>query len=484
MLPDYIRIAPGAFVDNVLEPGDGECLTIYDPSYGTALVQLNMATEGQVLAAVEAAGAAQRRWAARSPSERAEWCRLVGEKVRAATRELVDLLVHDAGMPVTLARRDVITTARYFEYNAGLAEHAGGRVIPLGVGALDYTIREPWGVCAIVLPFNFPLQLTARSLAPALIMGNTVVLKAPEQAPFAAIALAHLCAAAGAPPGAVNVVVGEGVPVGRALITHPAVGHVTFTGSIQTGARVMELASKQVKPLILELGGKSPHLIFPDADLPAAVETIVSSTFRTAGQACSAGTRVIVQRAVYDEFLRLLRAALTRLCMGPAEQDPAVGPLISAQQQERVAMAVKAGVASGAKILYRGADLQSATGYFVPPTLLGSDDPTSPAARDEIFGPVATLLVFDDEDHGVELANDGELGLVVGIWTRDVARALRTVSQVRAGQVFVNGYGVGGGVEMPFGGCRRSGFGRLKGLEGALEYTQVKNIWVSVPPLA
>jgi aldehyde dehydrogenase (NAD+) len=457
--------------------GRGNAAPLIDPSTAETFGEMRMADRADVDEVVSAASAAALPWKERAPVERSRVCRRVADLILDRREMLTELVVRDAGLPLSIARREVETASRYFEYYAGLADKLFGDSIPLGPTAIDFTVRDPWGVCAIILPFNFPLQLTARDLAPALATGNTVVLKPPEQAPLAALALAALCGEAGAPDGAVTAVTGLGQDVGEALVRHPQISHVTFTGSAATAQRVLEATASTITPTTVELGGKSPHIIFADAEIERAVETIVNTTFKTAGQACSAGTRFLVDRRVHDEFVTALRAALASLRVGPAASDPAIGPLISAAQRDDVVSAIAAAEVEGV-LVTRGQNPSDSRGYFVSPTLLDNVYANAPAAQEEIFGPVAAVVTFTDEAEAVALANATRFGLVVGIWTRDVGRALRVAQRIDAGQVFVNSYGVGGGVELPFGGYKRSGFGRVKGVAGAVEYTQIKNICI------
>jgi aldehyde dehydrogenase (NAD+) len=474
--------AHGCFVDNELARASGaESLEVTDPSTGAELGVLPGASDTEVDSAVRSAAAALAgAWAAVPPLERGRICQRVAALLVERIDDLVGIDVQDGGLPITLARSDVLVAARYFEYYGGLADKLHGTSIPLGAEHVDLTLREPHGVCAVILPFNFPFQLTARSLAAALISGNSVVLKPAEQAPLAPLALALLCAEAGTPPGAVNVVTGFGATTGNALIRHPDVAHITFTGSFATGSRIAAVAGELMKPAIVELGGKSPQIVFEDADLDAVAAAVASGTFRTAGQACSASTRVLGQANILPELEARLAQAAAQLTVGAAAGDPDVGPLISSRQRDQVVEAIQEAVENGAVVPDAPGRRLPGGGYFVAPTVLTNTAPESPAAREEIFGPVVSTFPFDTESEAIALANGTDYALVAGVWTRDVGRALRVARAVRAGQVYVNTYGVGGGVELPFGGSGKSGFGRLKGVDGALEYAQVKNLCLTL----
>ncbi len=474
-----IRNLGGLWIDGEeVEATAGETLLSLDPSTGAPVAEVAMAGPADVDRAVEAAWRCRRTdWRDRPPVERGRILARIAGEIRAAAGSLAELDAYDAGLPLRLARADVATAARYFEFYAGACDKLTGESIPLGPGLIDFTIREPYGVCGVIAPFNVPLQMVARSVAAALAAGNCVVVKTAEEAPLPTLALARLFAKAGLPAGAVNLLPGLGGVAGAHLASHPEIRHLTFTGSEATGRLVLEAAARTVTPVTLELGGKSPQIVFADADPEAALDAIVASTVTTAGQVCSAGTRILVEDGFHDEFAAMLAARIAAIEPGPAIADPGIGPLISERQRDSVLAAVADGEARGVRVLAGGTDAERPRqGFFVAPTLFGEVGIDDPLAQREIFGPVLATLRFSSLAEAIEIADATPAGLVAGVWTRDLNRALALVEALEAGQVFVNDYGAGGGVELPFGGYRRGGFGREKGTAALLEYTQVKNV--------
>jgi acyl-CoA reductase-like NAD-dependent aldehyde dehydrogenase len=460
----------------------GASFATYDPSTEELVAQIAAGGERDVDRAVAGAGRAFASWwPATAPRDRAAVLYGAATLVRSHADELVELDERTAGLPTRIATADVETAARYLEYYAGIADKLHGDTIPLGENFVDYTEREPWGVCAVITPFNVPLQLNARSIAPALACGNTVVVKPAEQAPLPAIRLAQLITEAGGPAGLVNVVTGTGPEAGTALVAHPGVGHITFTGSLATGQAIMRGAAEQLTPVTLELGGKSPQIAFEDADLEAMVAAVVATSLMTAGQVCSAGTRILAHREIASELRARLVAAVQQITLGEAHDGPDMGPLISRVQRERVLDAIATARSDGARVLAGGGAPEGhPSGFFVEPTVLGDVTGSMRVAREEVFGPVIALMEFAYEAEAIEIANDSEYGLVAGIWTEQLGRAHRVARAVRTGQVFVNNYGAGGGIELPFGGYRKSGIGREKGLAALDEYLQTKNVCVRI----
>jgi aldehyde dehydrogenase (NAD+) len=461
----------------------GATLPTLDPATGRELAHLARGDAADVDAAVGAArqAFATGAWPAMAPAERGRLLLRVAALIRGEAEALALTESLDTGKPLSQARADVEVAARYFEYYGGVADKILGHTIPIAPGILDYTLREPWGVAAQIIPWNYPIQIGARGIAPALAAGNTVVVKPAEEAALTVLRLGELCQQAGLPPGVLNIVTGYGPEAGAALAAHPGINHLTFTGSVEVGVLVSQAAAANVVPVALELGGKSPNIVFADADLEQAVPTVVRSIIQNAGQTCSAGSRLLVEASAADAVVEAVRQRFAGLRLGPGREDPDLGPVITAAQRERVLSLIETGRRQGARVLVGGGvpdDPRLADGFFVQPTLLADVAPDAAVAQQEIFGPVLTVIPFRDVDEAVAVANGTPYGLVAAVWTRDVAKAHALAARIRAGQVFVNTYGAGGGVEMPFGGYGKSGYGREKGLEALLAYTQVKNVCI------
>ncbi|MDX6326230.1 MAG: aldehyde dehydrogenase [Nocardioidaceae bacterium] len=446
-----------------------------NPSTGEVLARVAVGTADDVDHAVGVAGAAYPAWRFTRPSDRGRILNRVALTLRQEAQEFARVESLDTGKPFSIALGDVEVAARYFEFYAGAADKLHGDVIPLGAQYHAYTTHEPYGVIGVILPWNAPLQQAARSIAPALATGNVVVAKPAEDAPLSVLLLAALASRCGLPAGVLNVVPGDGPGTGQALVDHPCVRRLMFTGSVEVGRHVGVAGAERLVPVGLELGGKSPNIVFADADLEAAAKGSTLAITYNSGQACSAGSRLLVQEEIYDEFLALMADRLGAVSVGHALDDPDIGPITTRDQFARVQDYLSRAEANGATaVLDARAEVldRHPGGLYVAPKLLAAQH-GSLLSTEEIFGPVLVATRFSDVDEAIALANDTEYGLVSGLWTRDVNLAHYVAPQLQSGQVFVNNW-FGGGVETPFGGYKNSGIGREKGFEALHHYTQVK----------
>jgi aldehyde dehydrogenase (NAD+) len=458
---------------------DGRTLAMIDPSDGEPFAAIARGGALDVDAAVQAAGHARNgAWGMLAPAERGRRLAALSRAIADHADELALIEARDCGKPLGQARADAAACARYFEFYAGAPDKLHGATLPYADGYTVLTWREPHGVTGHVIPWNYPLQIFGRSIGGALAAGNACVVKPAEDACLSLLRLAELAAHAGLPDGALNIVTGLGAEAGAALVAHAGIAHVSFTGSPATGASVAAAAAQRHCPVTLELGGKSPQIVFADADLDAALPAIVNAIVQNAGQTCSAGSRLLVERSLYEPLLARLGERFAGLVAGPALADRDCGPLIRASQLARVRGFLDDAERHGIGVVAAGqvAPDAPAGGYYVAPTLLRDVPADHRLACDEVFGPVLAAMPFDDEAHAVALANATDYGLAAGVWTRDGGRQLRMARAVQSGQIFVNNYGAGGGVELPFGGVKHSGHGREKGFEALYGFTTLKTV--------
>ena len=453
-----------------------------NPSTGEVLASIPVGSRADVRRAVQSAQDAWPAWSRTKPAARGRILTAIAQRIREQANELAEIESLDTGKPMTLALGDVEVAARYFEFYAGAADKMQGEVIPLGPEYHAFTEYVPYGVIGVILPWNSPLQQAARSIAPALATGNCVVVKPAEDAPLSNPFLAQLASECGLPPGVLNIVPGDGPTTGAALVEDPGVRRVMFTGSVDVGRIIARTAADRLIPVGLELGGKSPNIVFADADLKRAVEgTVLAITYNT-GQACSAGSRLYVEQACYDEFLAMLRERMSQISVGPGVEDPDIGPIATPEQFARVqaflASAAECGASPVLEVKPEVLD-RYPHGFYVGPAIFEAAQ-DSRFVREEIFGPVLVVAAFTTDDEALEMANDTDYGLVAGVWTSNLERAMRFSSHLEAGQVYVNHW-FGGGVETPFGGWKTSGIGREKGLEALHHYTQSRTTIISLP---
>ncbi len=458
----------GVFVNNRWSPAvSGRTIPVVAPAEGKAFAEIAAGGKEDVDLAVAAARAALEdgAWGRLTATERGRLLSKLAEKIAENAEELARTEARDTGKPMKQARNDLIAAARYFEYFGGAADKVHGETIPFLNGYFAMTERVAHGVTAHVIPWNYPAQIFGRTVAAALAMGNAVVVKPAEDACLTPLRMAALAAEVGFPEGAINIVPGLGEEAGAALSSHPDIDFISFTGSPEVGALIQTAAAKSHIGCTLELGGKSPHVVFADADLEAAVPVIANTMVQNAGQTCSAGSRVIVERSAFDRVAAALADRFRGLTAGTPEMDRELGPLINAAQKRRVEGFFERAERDKIPVLGEGriAEGVPSEAFFVAPRVYGPAPRDHELAREEVFGPVLTVLVFEDEADAVKLANGTDYGLMAAVWTRDGSRALRVARRIKAGQVYVNAFGAGGGIELPFGGMKKSGHGREKG---------------------
>ncbi len=457
----------------------GETMAVLAPATGEEFTRIACGNADDIDDAVKAARAAyEGAWGRLTAAERGRLISKLALKVMDHFDELAKIEARDTGKPMAQAKADIEATARYFEFYGGAADKVHGHVIPFLNGYSVSVVHEPYGVTGHILPWNYPAQMFGRSLTASLAMGNAVVLKPAEDACQTAMRLAELASEVGFPDGAINIVTGRGHEAGEALCRNPGVGFISFTGSPQVGQLIQKACADNFITCTLELGGKSPQIVFDDADFDAAVPIVCKAIVQNTGQTCSAGSRVLVQEGVYDDFVGAVAEQFKTLRAGTPEMDLDCGPVINAKQRGRVQSFIDQAREQGIPVLAEGQVAQGVPngGFYVTPTLFGQVPRGNRLEQEEVFGPVLGTFSFEDEADAIRLANATPYGLVAGVWTRDGGRQQRVAKSVRAGQVFINGYGAGGGIELPFGGTGKSGHGREKGFMALEEFAVAKTI--------
>lgn len=445
-----------------------------DPATGECIGTVMRSGKDTVDAAVEAARRAQASWSQTKTETRADLMHAFADLIFSHGEELAKLETEDTGKPLTQARTDAEVTARYFKFYGRTIEAYYGDYLPVDDGFHAFSRRQPLGVCGSIVAWNYPMQLFGRAVAPAVVTGNTIVLKPADETPRTAVRLAELATAAGFPCGVINIVPGIGAEAGQALAEHPGIDHIGFVGSNPVGKTIAVSAANNLIPSTLELGGKSPHIVFPDADLETVAGFITKGILQNAGQTCSAGSRLIVHSSIADELYAKLAEKFEAVSIGSGMDDEDLGPLVSLKQQNRVKTFVDE--AEGEVIVGGGVPQNLPVGAYFSPTIIARVDPSSKIANEEVFGPVLVTMEFDSEDEAVAIANGTDYALMAAVWTNDVSRAHRLALKVEAGQVYVNAFGAGGGVEYPFGGFKKSGHGREKGYAALDGYTATKTV--------
>jgi aldehyde dehydrogenase (NAD+) len=457
----------------------GLTLEVVNPSTEEILAAVPRGMLEDVEDAVRAAETALDPWWHFTPENRGRLLYEVARSLEARLEEFARLETLDTGKPLGHARSEISGCVRYFDYYAGVADKIHGETIPLGFDYLNYTVREPLGVTAHIVPWNAPLSMVCRSLAPALAAGNAAVIKPAEQTPLTALLFAEVFDALDFPAGVYNVVTGFGAEAGKALSEHPRIGSITFTGSVETGRAIIRTSAEHVKPVVLELGGKSPQIVFADSNLDRAASEVVKGIYSNTGQYCDAGSRLLVEESIREPLVDKVVRHAREITLGPGMENPDMGPLVSAEHFDRVMGYVEAGRNEGANLIIGGRASEFERGYFVSPTVFDGVSSEMSIAREEIFGPVLSVLPFSADEEAAKIANDSNYGLAAGIFTSDIDRAMRFARDIQAGYVMINEYFTGG-PGSPFGGYKQSGIGRERGLLALQNYTQVKNVVVKV----
>ncbi|WP_417228407.1 aldehyde dehydrogenase family protein [Amphritea sp.] len=475
MTENWLNFIGGDWVDAA------DKIEVYDPATDEVFATIARANTNDVERAVAAARRCVNSGVLTDcrPVKRAEMMSRIADEIRHIADEAAPLLARENGKSLNDAREEFLIAARYFDYYGGMADKIEGKSIPLGKDYIDFTYYEPVGISAQIVPWNFPVDICARSLAPALAAGNAVIVKSPEITPLAMTWLATACKRAGLPDGALSILCGPGREVGNALVSHPDINQIVFTGSVPTGQSILKAAAENAIPSVMELGGKSAAVVFPDADIDQLLDSVRWGIFFNAGQVCSAMSRLLVHRDIYEEVVTKVAELGNGLSIGPGMDNAEVTPVVSRQQQQQILRICDRAASEGARLVTGGQAPADLKGYFIEPTVFADVTPEMSLFTEEVFGPVLAITPFDTEEEAWALANGTDFGLVAGVFTHDLTRAIRASRALRAGQVFVNEW-YAGGVETPFGGLGLSGFGREKGQEALYSYVNTKNVAIRV----
>jgi acyl-CoA reductase-like NAD-dependent aldehyde dehydrogenase len=477
-----LKLANKLFINNeYLAPSNKQFFDAINPSNEEIICSIPRSSSHDVDLAVKSAHKAfHSSWSLLTPFDRGQLLFKFAEIIEKNIEKLSYLESLDVGKPLSESKGDISGVVNCFKYNAGAADKMEGATIPLGPDFVDYTELVPLGVTAHIVPWNFPLGMAARSLAPALAAGCTIVLKPAEQSSLSALALGDMIKEASFPPGVINIITGFGEDTGAELVKHPLVRGITFTGSVETGQKIYENAAKGIKPLILELGGKNPMIVFPDANISKAVDDAIEGSFGNTGQVCSSSSRLYLHNDISEKFIEEFQKKASLLKIGPPEEGPDLGPLVSKEHYEKVMKYIKEGIKDGAKLRFGGTrPNRFSKGYYVVPTLFEKVDISQPLAQDEIFGPVAIVHNFHKEEGVIEMANSFDTGLVAGIYSQNISKSLRLAKHLDFGSVWINGWFIGG-LQAPTGGVKMSGIGRERGLPGIRNYYTIKNIGIKI----
>lgn len=482
MKNNFLNFPKKLFINNEFcNPKKNRFIDCINPSNEEKICQIPDSSSEDVDLAVRSANTAfNGPWRDLTPFDRGQILFKFAELIEKNKEQLAHLESLDVGKPISESKGDVNGVINCFKYNAGAADKLEGATIPLGPEFLDYTELVPLGVTAHIVPWNFPLGMAARSLAPALAAGCTVVLKPAEQSSLSALALGKIIVEAGIPPGVINIITGIGEIAGAELVKHDLVKGITFTGSVETGKKIYQNAAEGIKPVVLELGGKNPMIVFPDADISKAVNDALDGSFGNSGQVCSSSSRLYLHNDISDHFIDEFLKKSNLLKIGPPEEDPQLGPLVSKEQYEKVMNYINQGVKDGANLRFGGIRPKRFNkGYFIPPTLFENVNMNSALAQDEIFGPVAIVHNFNSDDEVIKMANSYDTGLVAGIYSHNISKSVKLSKYLDFGSVWINGWFIGG-LQAPTGGTKMSGIGRERGLPGILNYVSIKNIGIKL----